>query len=293
MLQPSLSFWLTYIESQIGFILPKAQHQWLTNAVFAVADKLNLTTDGLYQRIHYDDVVLQALIDAVVIPETRFFRDNNSLSYIGELYDEYMDRQVASNQVSDFSVLSVGCSTGQEVWSIAMVLESKKHLKQKLLNHKILPNYTLLGVDVSQASVNYAQTADYSARIRQEVPTVYRHYLTPIMLTEETGVQTVGWHIHQALHERTTFACCNVFDRQALLRLFDTPTAKKPNVIVCQNMLIYFRRFDQRDILDRLVSLLNQGDYLILGAAEAWFWQHQDMKKLSHSTVNVWQKIVS
>lgn len=158
---------------------------------------------------------------------------------------------------------------------------------------KLLPEYEILGVDVSQASIGVAKMADYPTRSKQEVPTVYQHYLAPIMLTEEVGVQTVGWHIHQKLHERAMFACCNIFDGNAIKQLFAEHPTKHPKVIVCQNMLIYFRRFDQRDILDRLTSLLRQGDYLILGAAEAWFWQHQDMKKLSHATVNVWQKVVS
>lgn len=290
MLQPSLPLWLSYIESQIGFILPKAQHQWLTNAILAVAEQLNISTDGLYQRIHYDDVVYQTLIDSVVIAETRFFRDQQSLMYVGELYERHINRQSAT----PFSVLSVGCSTGQEVWSLAMVLDSKKQLHQKLINNpKITPDYQVMGVDVSQTSVNCAKMADYPAKIRQEVPTVYQHYLTPIMLTEEVGAQTVGWHVHKKLHEHTAFAYCNAFDKHALGRLFEHHPTHKPNVIVCQNMLIYFRRFDQRDILDRLVALLNHGDYLILGAAEAWFWQPKEMQKVSHANVNVWKKVVS
>lgn len=289
-LQPSLPLWIAYIESQIGFILPKTQHQWLINAILSVADRLNMTTDALYQRIRYDGVAYQALIDAVVIAETRFFRDKHSLSYIGELYDEHLQRQ----SVEPFSVLSVGCSTGQEVWSIAMLLDSRKQLHSKLIHDsKAVSDYEIMGIDVSQTSVGIAKTADYPARIKQEVPAIYQHYLTPIMLTEEMDVQTVGWHIHQKLHDKTSFACCNVFDNKAVKQLFEQHPTKRPKVIVCQNMLIYFRRFDQRDILDRLTSLLRQGDYLILGAAEAWFWQHQDMKKLSHATVNVWQKVVS
>lgn len=287
MLQPSLPLWLMYIESEIGFILPKAQHQWLINAIFAVADKLNLTTSGLYQRVQYDDVAYQMLIDNVVIAETRFFRDKNSLTYIGELYEEHLNKQTTET----FSVLSVGCSTGQEVWSIAMVLDSKKQFHQKLINNtKNLSQYQLFGVDVSQTSVMCAKTADYPARVKQEVPVVYQHYLTPIMLTEELGVQTVGWHIHEKLHEQTTFACCNVFDKHALLRLFEQSNVNKPKVIICQNMLIYFRRFDQRDILSRLVAWLDEGGYLILGAGDGLFWQHEQMQRVMHPMVNVWQK---
>lgn len=284
MLQPSLPLWLDYIESQIGFMLPKAQHQWLINAIVAVAEKLSMTTTELYQKIHHDKVVYQILIDAVVIAETHFFRDKNSLQYIGDLYDKHLRQSI----LKSFSVLSVGCSTGQEVWSLAMMLDSKKQLHDKF-GHATSA-YHVMGVDVSQTSLAYAKTGNYPVRAKQEVPAVYQHYLTPMVITEDLDVQTVGYSVHQRLREWTTFGYGNVFDKISFERAF-VGQIHSFKVIVCQNMLIYFRRFDQRDILDRLVSLLEEGGYLVLGAAEAWFWQHEAMQKLSHPTVNVWQKL--
>lgn len=277
-MQPSLETWLDYIEQHVGFVLPKTQHQWLVNAIQMVADKLGVSTEELYQKAHHDDGVHQALIDGVVITESRFFRDKNALNYIGDVYAQQLQEQKSAL----FSVLSVGCSMGQETWSLAMVLDNKRQAHYAMTG-KQMPMYQVLGLDVSQGAISTAKTAQYPIRTKLEVPNVYHHHL---VLTEQAT-----WQPSNRLRQSTEFFWCNVFDRVAFEGFAKKIGNKKPKLILCQNTLIYFRRFDQRDILDRLVGLLDEGGYLILGAAEAWFWQHDSMQRLPNTAVNVWQKL--
>ena len=65
----------------------------------------------------------------------------------------------------------------------------------------------------------------------------------------------------------------------------------KQQVIICQNVLIYFRKFDQRDILAYFVQNLDIGGYVLLAPNEAMFWQHPNMRRVDNGHINAWQKI--
>lgn len=279
-MQLALSVWLEYIEEYCGFVLPKTQHQWLANAIKTVALEHGMTVEELYQAVHASKQLERTLIDNIVIKESRFFRDTDALLYIKNVYQRHLDEQ----WTKPFSVLSVGCSTGQEVWSVAMVLDNAK-LAHRTLTQKTPTDYQLLGVDISQMSLAYAELAHYPLRTKQEIPSLYHHHLMPI----EGGV--VGWQPAPQLRERVAFMRCNIFDTVSFAGVIERVQYQRPTVIICQNTLIYFRRFDQRDILDRLVSVLEEGGYLVLGLSEAWFWQHPQMERLADTSVNVWKKL--
>ncbi|HAR75733.1 MAG TPA: chemotaxis protein CheR, partial [Psychrobacter sp.] len=59
----------------------------------------------------------------------------------------------------------------------------------------------------------------------------------------------------------------------------------------CQNVLLYFRKFDQRDILARLSNQCALGGYIILAPGEALFWRPSNMRRIAHPQINAWQKI--
>ena len=65
------------------------------------------------------------------------------------------------------------------------------------------------------------------------------------------------------------------------------------DVIFCQNLLIYFREFDQRDLLARFVKRCRVGGYLLLAPGEAMSWQHPLMKRVKRTDINAWQKMAN
>lgn len=280
-MQSSLQLWLDYIERHIGFVLPKAQHRWLANAINATAAEQGLSLEQLYDRLPKQPNLHQLLIDRVLIAESRFFRDESAITWIAEHYNTHKshDGYYTDTQQTPFVVLSVGCSTGQEVWSLALALEYKKqacmHLGQPLIDYRII------GLDASMSSLGYAQTAQYSKREWAYIPANYRY--------GTYWVDDTHFGIQKQLKQRADFLWCNIFDAQA------TNTLKRqlsyaPTVILCQNMLIYFHRHDQCAILQRLADLLAEKGSLVLGAGEALFWQPPAMQRTRHATVNLWQK---
>lgn len=264
----SLKPWLDYIENSVGFVLPSVQRHWLSNAIDDIASKSGLSPAQLYKALPDSQDLHQSLIDRVLIAESRFFRDKAALAWIADNYGK-------QERKTPFCALSVGCSTGQEAWSLAMALEAKKR------RDDAFAGYCVCGVDASKAALAKAKTARYNKRQWQYVPSVYRKYAqwaTPDFFEP-----------NDALKKQVDFAFCNIFDAVSVERL-KTRLPYAPDAILCQNLLIYFRQFDQRDILDRLAQLLKNGGHLILGAGEALFWRPRNMQKQRCLDVNVWQK---
>lgn len=280
-MQVNLPLWLHYLETHIGFVLPKTSHQWLVNAIRQTAEAHNMTVSALFVAVRTDEVLRQALIDAITIAESRFFRDESAIAFIGELYQQHL----ASNVHRPFSVVSLGCSTGQELWSIGMTCEKIfLQTRQSKIQAGTDRNYHLIGLDINQKNLNLAKQAHYDNRLLSEIDKQFYDMLEDV--PSDLGVQ---WQPKPAIRENADFALCNMFDPYDLTNILAELNVK-PTVVMCQNVLIYFRRFDQRDILARIATVLADEGYLILGAAEGLFWQDERMAKVIHPSVNAWQK---
>lgn len=271
--------WQSYIEAEIGLVMPKRQNRWVYNAILELAKSNHLSIDELWQAVQTDRLLRQQLFDSVLIIESRFFRHLPSLNYVAALAKDYAQTSSKPSHLAQsslhlpFRVWSVGCASGQEVWSLAMMLEDSK-----------IDNYVILGSDVSLTAIKCAKKAHYSGRELSLIPAQYHKYIQNIDTDEAKVDSFKHWKIADELYAKVNFAQNNAMTRSV-------PTPFKQQVIMCQNMLIYFRRFDQRDILAKLVDQCVLGGYLILAPGEALFWQHPKMQRLTHDSVNVWQKI--
>lgn len=301
--------WRRFIEAQIGFVLPNEQLGWLVCAVETTARLAELSFDALWLRIKTDAKLRQTLLDEVLILESRFFRHPPSIDFIVDLAKSQpscpdpINTEVANsdllnsrcqNQPLDhqqpFQIWSLGCSTGQEVWSLAMALAANG-----------VQNAHVLGMDVSQKALDYARRGQYDGKTRAFIPLQYQEFIHPLegnddiksgvdVNSEQQQLQSLPdntaapWQVSPKLRDHVDFIWHNIFAD-------DLTKMPPPQVIICQNVLIYFRKFDQRDILTKLAKRCKVGGYIILAPAEGLSWRPKNMRKLQHPLVNVWQKI--
>ena len=289
--------WRRYIEQVIGFVLPDVQLQWLINAIDHTALSYGLTAKTLWHRLPKNNEMRQQLLDNVLIHESRFFRYVPSINFVTEYALQHQRAQSASTHKDIdtkrdsgelFRIWSVGCASGQEVWSLAMSLASK-HLE----------NYTILGTDISRQAIKRAQSGHYDQRQKSLIPDSCQQFIQPLcansairkpsfcdstITKEMIASNQAHWQIVPSLQQYVSFALHNIIEQKP-------PTPHLQNVIICQNMLLYFRKFDQRDILARLSEQCVLGGYIILAPGEALFWRPSNMRRIAHPQVNVWQKI--
>lgn len=283
-MQVNLPLWLDYIEAQIGFVLPITSRQWFGNAVIKTALHHKMSVEQLFDEIKTNALINQSLIDAITINETRFFRDKHAIDCIGDLYY----KRLTDKTVTDvpFSVVSIGSSTGQEIWSVGLTCQYIKdcHVKDTHKTTSRQKAFRLIGLDVSQASITVAKIGQYPAKALDDIDSKFYPYLYD---TDSFGSH---WQVVSTIRDCVCFELCNVFKSDTLQTVLVQLNCPNPDVIICQNVLIYFRRFDQRDILSRMASVLSPQGVLLLGAGEGLFWHNQSLEKMNNPAINGWIK---
>ncbi len=222
------------------------------------------------------------LVDRLVVKETSFFRHRDSFEYVRR----YLQNRINNQKLTDsFDVWSLGCATGEEPYSLAMVINDCFALAN------LDPYYGITATDISQPALQHARQAVYSGR-KLETVTVEeraRYFVKVDDVEKPVGADTadetrMALQLCNKLRDRVCFSHGN------LLKLADMPLVKM-DVIFCQNVLIYFRRWRRREILNELVSRLKPGGLLIIGLGEAVDWNHPGMQRVTDERVQAYVRI--
>lgn len=209
-----------------------------------------------------------ALVDLMTVKETRFFRQPEAFDCVAAYIRELVEQGPTPGEISFWSA---GCATGQELYSIAMVVEHiVRGCEPWLQWHGI-------GTDISFNAINIAQNAIYPESALAFIPRGYR-----IDHMEHAG--DGKWQVSADIRARSHFFHSN------LLHANNVPFADF-NIVFCQNVLIYFERDMQRWIIDQLVKRLQPGGMLILGAGEDVLWLNSSMRRLPCPGVCAYRKI--
>ncbi len=205
-------------------------------------------------RAHADEWT--RLVDRLTVHETRFFRHEPSLELVRSAFLPWMQRLGQDG----LQVWSVGCATGEEVYTLAMLLEEHR------LETGFPQRYAVTGTDISLPALRRAREGRYSARRVQSVPEPLRlRFFEP----EDDGFRVVA-----SLRRRTAFHQLNLM---ALARY----PLRDFHLIYCQNVLIYFERSLRLRFLSQLAERLAPGGMLVLGPGDVPVWSHPLMERVA------------
>ncbi len=195
--------------------------------------------------------VKEKIIDAISTNETLFFRDTGPFDLIQhKILPELID--LRSEKTSGLlpipiRIWSAACSTGQEVYSIAIVL---KELLPDLKKY----NIKLLGTDISDAAIAQASYGKYN---KFEI----ERGLALDKLQKYFSPNGDTWKIKDEMRAMANFKKLNLMLPFGALGKFD--------VIFCRNVAIYFSQEDRKKLFDRLADMLDDGGALIIGSSES------------------------
>lgn len=221
-----------------------------TTLAYAVRHRLAATgvaDEGAYaRRIDADPTELQELINAIVVPETWFFRDPRAFDAMTEHLKARQARALLEPPRGPFRLLSLPCSTGEEAYSMAMAL-----LDAGLR----ADDFVIDAIDVSSRNIAEARRAIYGRNS-------FRGRALDFRARHFEAVE--GGHRPQAsVRAPVRLRTGNLFDPALLMG--EAPY----DVIFCRNLLIYFDRADQKRALERLGGLLAPDGLLLMGPAES------------------------
>lgn len=216
---------------------------------------LNIDSFGEYCDLLFStkgvEVELIHLIDAVSTNKTDFFREAYHFDYLTDRILPGMASGSSSGISRKCRVWSAGCSTGEEPYTLAIVLSEFA---------KSYPgfDFSILATDVSKTVLSQAISGIYSHEQIEPIPMLLRKkYLWKSKDKERNLVK-----IASDLRNRVEFRWLNFMDQDfGINQSFD--------IIFCRNVLIYFDRPTQERLLQKLCNLLTAEGHLFLGHSES------------------------
>lgn len=193
-------------------------------------------------RLRDDDTEFFAYVSEIVVPETWFFRNPETFESLAK----FAQTVLRDRQGGRIRILSAGCSTGEEVYTIAIAL------------HKIgipLASCEIEGVDLSPRHIEKARQARYNDFSFRSIDA---SAMAPYFRHSEGFLELLPF-----IRDAVRFRVANLADPVFLV-------GERPyDIILCRNVLIYFTAEARKNVLSRLERLLASGGVLALGHAES------------------------
>ncbi|MCY1270915.1 Chemotaxis protein methyltransferase [compost metagenome] len=256
--------WQALLEDRTGIVVNERRQAFLQTSLGARMRELGVGDYASYYRQVTDGprgaLEWSSLLDRLTVQETRFFRHRPSF----ELLAGYLQRLPLSAE-RPLRLWSVGCSSGEEAYSLAMVAA------EAMAERGLPPLFGVTGSDISLSALDKARQAIYPARRLEEFGAALA----------ERYFRKLADGRYQVLAGLAERVCCT---RLNVLELAQAPMSGM-DVIFCQNLLIYFRRWRRREILNRLVERLAPGGLLVLGVGEMADWNHPQLEAVADEQV--------
>ncbi len=241
----------THVYRRCGIFVGDDKAYFLESRAISRMEALNMDRFTDYFRylvLEADGEEYRQLINCITVNETFFFRDYRQLTgFAEEILPNVLD---AKRQAKDYSlkILSAGCSTGEEPYSLAIILR------------EMIPDFErwviqIDGIDINTEVLEFAQAALYGSRATRDIPITFR--LTYFEdASGDTAVKPVVRNMVRFLH-------VNMYNADEINRFAGV------DVIFCRNVLIYFDDQSRSRVLNNLYNILQPGGYIFLGYAES------------------------
>jgi chemotaxis protein methyltransferase CheR len=210
---------------------------------------------GLKSFKQYYDLVINSpeeriqMLDALSTNETHFFREPQHFELLKSvIFPKWAEEAATGYRSRKIRVLSAGCSTGQEPYSLAMILLDR------------FPGWEIeiIATDLSTRALEIARTGVWPAAKVDEIPLSYRKAFMLKGFADQSGKIKAGPEIRSVVR----FFRMNLNEPAY-------PLTGKFEMIFCRNVLIYFDQRGREKVVRRLASFLPPDGYLFLGHAES------------------------
>ncbi len=240
-----------FLERACGIVLTDNKQYLVANRIRRVLALQQLETLAeLVKRIEANPrtTLKEQVIDAMTTNETFWFRDSFPFEV---LRDVLIPRLLVGARRDTLRIWSAACSSGQEPYSISMIVEEFKARNPGAIRR----DPAIIATDISSKVLTAARDARY------DQSTVNRGLSDQRRDRFFSQANDGLYQLQQSVVNRVEFRALNLLDSYATLGAFD--------VVFCRNVLIYFSMDLKCDILRRIRATLSPGAFLVLGASES------------------------
>lgn len=235
------------VKDQSGLVLTQDKIYLLESRLLPVARSFNMKSlEELVQaiRLRHDSQISKAVVEAMTTNESLFFRDMKPFDQLKRVVlPRLMEKRQAGRRIR---IWSAACSSGQEPYSIAMMLKEETALSAGW-------KFEIVATDLSIAMVERAKAGVYSQfEVQRGLPINYL-----VKYFKQDGDK---WRIDASLRENIQFRPYNLLHDLSPLGQFD--------VVFCRNVLIYFDQPTKGKVLEAIAKRMPADGILYLGGAE-------------------------
>jgi len=250
-----------------GFVRMVLQNRVLEKGASCFENYLHqLLSSPTFGRIEWE-----VLFDKIVIGETRFFRHAPTFAFLSRHIREKLRRRDESNP--HLSAWSLGCSTGEEAYSLAMTLY------RSCFGAVPPSSFQVTGTDINRSSLDIAREGVYRNLHEQGVdPDSARAFF-------DAGGNGVA-RVREFVRNKVSFLCHNMLEpaTSSLLQNLD--------IISCQNVLTYLQRWRRRAVVRQLIPSLKVGGVLVVGPGELTGWKPAELERLPESDIQAYRRVL-
>lgn len=195
-----------------------------------------------------DHTEFQLLLNILTINETYFFRDFPQFESFAEYCLPELTARKEQNRETSLKIWSAGCASGEEPYTIAIVLrEMLENFRQWRIE--------IIASDIDQTILKKAQKAVYPERSIRDVPPEY--------LRKYFDYRNNQYQLKSEIKQMVEFEHLNLGDKEIVRKKsgFD--------FIFCRNVLIYFDDISRKQLVDHFYLALKPGGYIFLGSSES------------------------
>lgn len=235
-----------YIYHKTGIRFEKGKEYYVQKRVEKRLQQLNMSSFQQYfsyLRFQKSEQELEQLINSITVNETYFFREYRQLAcFAHEVLPE-----ILAHHPPLLKVWSAGCSTGEEAYTLAIIL-------QEMLEGTGVA-FEVWATDINTQALRQAEAGLYGARAVKDVPRIY--------LQKYFSRRGEEYAVLPALKEKVRFRQINLGDERSmrLMRGF--------YAIFCRNVLIYFDDLSRRRVALHFYQALEDGGFIFLGHSES------------------------
>ena len=242
-----------YIYEISGIHLDESKKYLLETRLNAIAEERGCSSyQDLFKKAKADATksIERKMIDAISTNETLFFRDTGPFQLLQhKIFPELIDARSSRNslQKPSLKVWSAASSTGQELYSVAIIL-------QELLGDLSKYVIKLSGTDISDAAVAQASSGKYN-KFEIERGLARDKLLKYFTMSGQT------WKVNDQLRAMVNFRKLNLMLPFTGLGKFD--------IVLCRNVAIYFTLEDRKKLFNKIADVLEPDGYLLIGSTES------------------------
>jgi chemotaxis protein methyltransferase CheR/type IV pilus assembly protein PilK len=254
--------WSGLLEEKVGITVPRERVSFLQTKIWSRMRELGINSfDSYWLAINNGitgELEWNELLDRLTVHETSFFRHKQSFDLVANDFNS----KLINNGKNLYKVWSLSCATGEEPYSLAMLIQS-------IIDEKKCEKvyYGVTATDISKPSLSVGKNAYYNEEKISGLEPKYKQY-----------IDSYSDNIYKIKDEVKNRVAFGVFN---LLKIHEMPTVQF-DVIFCQNVLIYFTKEKKLKILDGLKRFLKIGGILVLSPTDIAYWKSENMTRITY-----------